>query len=1469
MERYTLISILLTIFIVIPAYSSMGSKVQADDRIQDNEIEVNIPCDLFYENRGQLRRDDILFFTRGDLRVGFLRDGMVIAMKDSNGVYSFEMRFRGSNDITPIGKEQKETDYNYFIGDRSRWRSGLRSFESILYRDIYDGIDIKYYMKEGNLKYDIILDPGADPSSLVMDYSGIDTLECVEEDSILISTPAGDILDSGLIAFQEDKMVDIGYRLEVYSVSFHLGDYDTDQTLIIDPLLKYSTYLGGDYGYDEPAGPIQSFGDSLIVIGTTNSVDFPTTPGSYDRSCDGVDMYVVSMSKDLSKMNWGTCFGGNNYEYGSDLVVDDSGDVFITGGTFSEDLPTTKGVINETGQLRTVMSEWGWPMEQYDIFLAKLTQSGSVLEFSTYICGNMTEEYPKIELDSNGYIYLSGETSSENFYSRNAYQENLSGYSDLFMMKIKPDASDYIYSTYLGGGDYDNLYDMDLDDNDLPTVTGTTTSQDFPTTEGAFNTSSGNRLMGFVARFKSTGSDLDFSTTLWEESNPMDISVENDGIYLTGSTYSSSIPLTKDAYDKTLDGWEDAFIAVLKDDGSDLSYCSYLGGEGQDTGYMIRRNGTGHILLTGYTYSSDFPTTPDAYSNTEKGFGDVFLTILAPERDKLSYSSVFGGSESDYCYALLHEKSNEIYVQGGTYSKDYPVTENAFDKIQTGLSSFISLFKLDSYRPEPPINLSLVAGDSNITISWKPPLWDGNEEITEYLIYRSHKNVDSAQYLDSTNVSVTKYKDTGLINGDKYYYRIKAKNIVGTGNHSNWVMGIPKRPPDEPEELNLRWGDKFIELRWERPDEDGGDPDLSYNIYCGESRDQLDVIVEDYKERIYNHTGLENGRNYFYGISAENSAGEGRMCTLKSTRPLSHPSEPINLTNRFGDCWIHLYWDWPLDDGGLERMEYEVQNSDDNISFSSIQKGIIDTDFNISGLENGKTHYLRVIAYNTVGRSKPSYAIYAISLGLPDPPRDLSGETGSGMVSLEWKPPINMGGDKSVVYNIYISEDRGKFEILEKGIETENLLVEGLKNGVVYSFAVSAVNIKGEGPRSETIDCTPYGLPSVVQNLQAETENNKIILTWNSPSDKGGAVFLSYMVYFGRSPESGLKFVGVTDVNRYEFKDLEYGVAYFMSVRAVNKIGEGPVADEISAVILKEPGILDDPIINSGDSYIDIRWKQVDDTGGVEVIRYKVYLLKAGESEPIIYETIGTNHSFTDLENGVSYTLWVRASNSIGDGPESIRLEAIPMSIPGGSPSLMIEEVEEGLKISWEIPEDDGGSEITQIMIYKGNEKSNMKLLATLDASEDSYLDMKVSEGVEYFYGARCVNEIGEGPMSEIKSHEIHVEESNDLPLIILIASLMGILLIAIVIIFTVLVFRKRVTNEGVPYYQGHQPPEFNGVYQQRIGAPDPSSARLPGENIVNQSEYDGLPPGDPIKVNPDISNERINSGTHVEQNIK
>jgi Chitobiase/beta-hexosaminidase C-terminal domain/Beta-propeller repeat/NHL repeat len=710
----------------------------------------NLPL-LFEANQGQTD-PSVQAVAHGQGYTLFLRQGeAVFSLRTSGAAGSIvRMQLVGANPHAAVAEEVPQiTRTNYFFGkDPNQWHTDIPNYSRIRNRSIYEGIDQVYYGNQRRLEHDFVVAPGADPGKIVLALNGAKTLS-IDPDTgdLIVNAGSGELRLQKPIAYQQQVN---GPRTEIPSsykllagnkVAFTLGRYNRQQPLIIDPVLSYSTYLGGSGNNgngDQGNGiAVDASGDAYIV-GTAYSTDFPATTGAYqtqDKASSGNStIFVSELNAAGTALLYSTYLGGSGGDFGYGIALDSNNNAYITGATYSTDFPVTCGALQINNPSTTAGAATA--------FVASLNSDGTVLRYSTYLGGEgntsttsaQGDVAQAIAVNPGGNAYVTGYTFSPDFpVTDNAFQQSFAGsatLSNAFVTELNLTGTGLVYSTYLGGsgaaggGDYGNA--IALDSSGDAFIAGSTGSANFPVTSGTFQPTLNGPSNAFVAKLSPDGSSQIYSTYLGGAGVPYSfyyggtpftseytestgdsaqaLAIDSLGnAYIAGITSSNNFPLTAGALEGTgteLDAYVGpipyagpytvgvtafppvAFVTKLNQDGSALDYSTFL--EGQSTAVKgLAVDGTGHAYIAGSAPTliagifGGFQSTPDALPLPASTGASAFLVKLDPAATVLNYATLLGGSSNDGANALALDSAGNVYLTGFATSTDFPTTAGA------------------------------------------------------------------------------------------------------------------------------------------------------------------------------------------------------------------------------------------------------------------------------------------------------------------------------------------------------------------------------------------------------------------------------------------------------------------------------------------------------------------------------------------------------------------------------------------------------------------------------------------------------------------------------------------------------------------------------------------------------------------------------------------------------------------------
>lgn len=900
-KRYWLGAILAFALMASGLYYFPSHKPEVNENESFAAQMLKLP--LFFEKNEGQTYENIKYLTRGTgYSFYFTPQEIVMVLQDENLSPSIlKMSFIGANPKPTIeGIEEGKSRSNYFIGkDSQNWKTNIPHFAKIAYQELYSGIDAIFYGNGEEFEYDLCIAPGTNPQKARFHIDGADQLFTdVEGNLHIVAKGAQELLMHKPFVYQkiDEKLVTVSGEFVLLAqnqVGFSIGSYDMSKELVIDPVLAYSTFLGGS-GHDSMRGVAVDNSGSVYVTGQTTSSNFPVTPGVAQPKLERGQYVLISKidpSKgDKSSLIYSTYLGGHGNEYAGGIAVDVNGNIFVSGQTDSSDFPVTPGA------LKTILETGA-----KNAFVTKLNSTGSELIYSTYLGGSNVDWSNNLDIDSSGKAYVTGVSVSDDFPTTlNAFQPSKPSNAKVtsYISVLDESGSNLIYSTYLGAigtlGEETEAYgyDIAIDREGFAYVTGLVVGSQFPTSVDAFKANfqgSGNAFVTKINPYANTGAEsLIYSTLLGGASFDIGRAIavdENGHAYLTGSTLSEDFPTTAGAFQASKPspiGKSSAFITKLDPQGSGLIYSTFLGGNNHTNGHSIVINKWGAAHITGDSTASNFPITNQALQKTLGGelASNGYVAKLNPDGTSLKYSSYLGGSGQDIGYGIALNPLGHVFVVGQTNSDNFPITNNAFQTLTDGQSivnGFVTKLTMGKPKKEPS---STKAGSKKtttvLTISPNPVAVGQSTTLTATVTpckakgtvtFRTKKNKvlgtaileDGVATLSQPPLKLGSHSITATYNGNCKYAKSTSKAVS--------LVVSKVLPPKNPLGTLIKnqfatQTDRINVLTWENPTE--GNPPVIYLIYRNkELTDLIDTVSAKHRLIYIKHDRKKQPYTYF------------------------------------------------------------------------------------------------------------------------------------------------------------------------------------------------------------------------------------------------------------------------------------------------------------------------------------------------------------------------------------------------------------------------------------------------------------------------------------------------------------------------------------------------------------------------------------------------------------------------------
>ena len=739
--------LLVTCALSTAALAEEGNKTKAEATIASMPI-------LFIPNEGQYE-DNVSYQAQSSPEqvITVFHNGIEFSQTPANNGTKVEpvfVQLNGANNNTKIiGLNQVNATANYYFGsDSSAWKNGINLSTGVQYTDIYPGISLNLSGKGGILKSEFTVQAGSNPDAIVLQYHGQDSLSLNKTSGDLnIKTAGREIRDEAPFAYQDINgtrvKVDCSYKIgENNTVTFTLGTYDKSHILVIDPVMRYSLYFGGN-GRDQGNSIAVDNNGYAYFIGTTWSDHlkyFKNQTQATEMSAQGLapgsvqpyfgggdkDAFVIKINPDGTDLVYISYIGGSGTDEGTGLVIDNEGNAYLSGGTNSADFPVKNAFRNKISG-------------GYDVWISKLDPTGKDMVFSTYLGGTDDDFGYAIAIDDKHNVFVTGQTKSWNFPVVNRYQLSpFGGLGDAFITKLTPEGNSIVYSNFIGGSAYDAGSAVTIDANGYACIIGQTESPNLPVIKpyqaelkGGFDT--------FVTKFDPEGKyPAAYSTYLggkdWDDGRGI-IAHTDGSLTVVGSTKSSDFPTVK-PLQPALQGVQDGFIATLSPDGSTLNESTFFGGSEVDSISGVASDAGGNVFIVGTSDSPDLPVAR-AYQSKLGGKSDLMLAKFSPDISQIQYCTYLGGSDIDEGRAVAVTSEGDAYMTGYTTSinfpKVWPYQQNFGDGDRDAFVAVISehdMIPVTDFIGEPtegdaPLTVQFSDKSLGIPTSWAWEFGDG------------------------------------------------------------------------------------------------------------------------------------------------------------------------------------------------------------------------------------------------------------------------------------------------------------------------------------------------------------------------------------------------------------------------------------------------------------------------------------------------------------------------------------------------------------------------------------------------------------------------------------------------------------------------------------------------------------------------------------------------------------------------
>ena len=640
--------------------------------------------------------------------------------------HAYRVNFLNANTkVKPYGFNQNAYTENYLTGPNpKKWSSDVRSFNDVMYKNLYKNIDLHLYGNSADLKYDFVVYPGGNPQKIVLEYTDVPSMKVRHDGVLVITTSVNEVYEQKPFAYQiiDNDTVEIpcAYHLENFKVTYDLGTYSPEYTLYIDPNLVFSTYTGStadNWGFTAT----YDSKNNAYLAGIVEGFGFPVNMGAIQLTYAGGnwDIGLIKLDETGKRRLYATYLGGSSCEMPHSLIVNSNDELLMLGTTGSADFPAYNGYQTTFQGGDSVLYDNLILFEHgVDIFVAKIAEDGSSILSSTFLGGSKNDGLNfsweegdlyygydslyynygdgargEIMIDDNDNVYIASTTFSTDFPIVNGFQSASGGSQDAVVCKLSPDLARLEWSTYIGGDSKDAAYSIDVDHEDGAYITGGTCSSTLNFQSGGYQTERiGGTVDAFVVKLdKNTGSlqgATYFGSEEYDQAHFVRVNSNND-VFIFGQTTAPNNTLIYNAkYNNPNSG---QFLASFTNDLSDLRWSTvfgsgsgvpnisptafevdicnriYLAGVGREwPDYLGQWYINGNMYIYDYGWLSINGTkgmdiTPDAYQNVTDG-KDFYIMVIDDEANNLDYASYFGELSDAY---ILYNPYAGTYTYNG------------------------------------------------------------------------------------------------------------------------------------------------------------------------------------------------------------------------------------------------------------------------------------------------------------------------------------------------------------------------------------------------------------------------------------------------------------------------------------------------------------------------------------------------------------------------------------------------------------------------------------------------------------------------------------------------------------------------------------------------------------------------------------------------------------------------------------
>ncbi len=654
-----------------------------------------------------------------------------------------KLTLENSNFSTATTYEPSPWKLNFFFGNRpENWVTDVQGYKTIKFENVYRNVDFLLKFDGENPRYDFVVRPGGDPSDIGLNFSGAYSVSS-DGKSIKLVTRFGEIVNANLYAYQivngvEKEIACTFIPKSETEFSFYVENYDPTKELIIDPIIMMS-YFGGS-NEDRIVAMKELSTGILLAVGWTESINFPTTEGAYDNTFNNIrDVFICKFDLRGANRNlmYGTFFGGGGSDYPAGLSIDDVGNIYVGGTTNSTDFPLKSPVNNALNGLNDAFVTKFSPDLNSIVYSTYLGGNKDDIVVSAELGPD------------KGFFVCGYSESTNLPTTGGAIQTKIKGRKDIFIIKLSSSGQLIDYCTYIGGGDDDIPYEMVVSESGNIFITGTTKSSDFPIapyreqrvgwqtviTESPYDRTFNGGWDAFAVKILGEGK-LDFSTYFGGTADDIGMAVaytNDQKIIFSGITFKEttnpSFPISQNAFQNTHKGGAEIFVAglsnIITSSGSygltykrqDLDFSTYLGGSSNDYPTSLVLLGK-YLHIVGYTNSTNFPVVNNP-TGRKIGKYDIFYAQMLSDGSGLNFSDIYGTVDDDSSSAFYITPVGDYYIAGLTNSKNLTLVNPIVGSGYQGANNILLMkYSQTDLRFDYPVGKEKICPNSTLTIKW-------------------------------------------------------------------------------------------------------------------------------------------------------------------------------------------------------------------------------------------------------------------------------------------------------------------------------------------------------------------------------------------------------------------------------------------------------------------------------------------------------------------------------------------------------------------------------------------------------------------------------------------------------------------------------------------------------------------------------------------------------------------------------